>query len=89
MIDPQWVGACAATLTTSAFLPQAILTWRTFNTEGLSVGMFSMMTTGVFLWLCYGWMIDDWIVIVANSITFVLAASILGIKVWNLSRGRK
>lgn len=51
--------------------------------------MFSMMTTGVFLWLCYGWMIDDWIVIVANSITFVLAASILGIKVWNLSRGRK
>jgi MtN3 and saliva related transmembrane protein len=55
------VGTLAATLTTIAFLPQAVLIWRTRATHGVSLGMYSIFTTGVVLWLIYGVMLQAWL----------------------------
>jgi MtN3 and saliva related transmembrane protein len=74
------VGTLAATLTTIAFLPQAVLIWRTRATHGVSLGMYSIFTTGVVLWLIYGAMLQAWPIIVANAITLALAAFILWMK---------
>jgi len=51
------IGYVAATLTTLAFAPQAWLTWKTRQTDGISLGMYAIFTSGVALWLIYGWMI--------------------------------
>ncbi|MBD9363536.1 SemiSWEET transporter [Methylomonas sp. EbB] len=83
---PDLIGYLAATLTTASFLPQAIKTFKTRDTESLSLGMYSMFTLGVLLWLIYGIYLLNIAIIVANAITFLLAAAILGFKIHNLLR---
>lgn len=75
------IGMIAAILTTLSFLPQAILVLRTGQTEGISLTMYSMFTTGVAGWLVYGVLSGSLPVIVANAVTLALAALILGLKV--------
>ena len=70
-------GFIAAILTTSAFLPQVIKTIREKNTKSLSLPMYMILTSGLLLWLTYGILIKDWALIIANSITGVLALIIL------------
>jgi MtN3 and saliva related transmembrane protein len=74
------IGYCAAFLTTIAFLPQAIQSWRTRDLSGISAGMYSLFTLGVGLWLVYGLIIEKWPLILANAMTFALALSILVLK---------
>jgi MtN3 and saliva related transmembrane protein len=74
------IGYIAAFLTTSSFVPQAWLTFRTRDVSGISLGMYSAFTTGIALWLVYGIVIGSWPIIIANIITVVLAFSILVMK---------
>lgn len=80
------VGSAAAFLTTASFLPQAWLSFRTRDVSGVSLGMYSVFTTGVALWLAYGWLLGSWPMVIANTITLVLALAIVAMK---LVYGRK
>jgi MtN3 and saliva related transmembrane protein len=82
------IGYCAAFLTTVAFLPQAIQSWRTQDLSGISLGMYSLFTAGVGLWLVYGLIIEKWPLILANALTFALALSILLLKLRHTSKNR-
>lgn len=75
-----WIGSFAATLTTTAFIPQVIQVWRTRHTQDISLGMYVIFTSGVALWAIYGWMIGSWPVIVANVLTLLLAGFVLSMK---------
>lgn len=77
----EWFGYAAAILTTGSFVPQALMTIRTRNTAGISLAMYVIFTTGVALWLAYGIFLGSWPMILANTVTFLLAASILALKV--------
>lgn len=89
MIGTQaWVdllGYLAACLTTLSFAPQAWLVFRSRNVDGISLGMYGAMTSGVLLWLVYGLLIGSWPLVAANVVTLSLAGSILVMKV-RLSR---
>lgn len=74
------IGALAAILTTVAFIPQAWMTWKSKRAEGVSLGMYSIFTTGVAMWLLYGLLIGAWPVIIANLFTLMLALFILVMK---------
>ncbi len=76
------LGYCAASLTTLSFLPQALLTLRTRDVSGISLGMYGAFTVGVALWLWYGWRLGEWPIIAANAVTLLLAATILATKLW-------
>jgi MtN3 and saliva related transmembrane protein len=76
----EWLGFAAAALTTGSFIPQALMTIRTRNTRGVSLGMYVVFTIGVATWLVYGLALNSWPMILANTITLVLAAIILGYK---------
>ena len=73
-------GMVAAVLTTVAFLPQVIRTWRTRSTSDISLGMFVAYVTGIALWLVYGLMIHDMPLIASNAVTLVLSGAILLLK---------
>lgn len=75
------VGYCAALLTTFSFLPQAWLTFRTRDVRGISLGMYSVFTAGVALWLVYGLLAGSWPIVAANAITLALASVILAMKI--------
>jgi MtN3 and saliva related transmembrane protein len=83
-ITPDIIGYIAATLTTASFLPQAILTLKTKDTAALSFSMYSLFTLGVLFWLIYGVYLANKAIIIANAITFLLAASILSCKIYNM-----
>ena len=76
----EWMGYVGATLTTLAFLPQAVKTIRSKDTRGISLGMYVVFTVGVAFWLGYGIVLHSWPMIVSNIITFALSATILGMK---------
>jgi len=76
-----WIGYLAAAMTTLSFVPQAWLTFRTRDVRGISLGMYSVFTAGVALWLAYGIALGAWPVIAANALTLALASAILAMKV--------
>jgi len=79
-MNHEWLGAIAATLTTVSFVPQAMKTIRTRDTSGISLGMYVAFTIGVAFWFGYGLVLHSWPMIVSNAITFVLAMTILVLK---------
>ena len=74
------IGSVAAVLTTASFIPQAWHSFKTRDVSGISLVMYSVFTLGVTLWLLYGVLLQSWPLMIANSITLVLAAVILGMK---------
>ncbi len=76
----EWIGYTAATLTTFSFAPQAWLTYKTKDVRGVSLGMYSVLSVGLFLWLLYGLSLNAWPVVAANTVTLMLAFAILGMK---------
>jgi MtN3 and saliva related transmembrane protein len=74
------IGFISATFTTVAFIPQVIRVWKTKSARDVSLGMYALFNTGVALWLCYGLLIESWPIIVANSITLILACSVMVMK---------
>lgn len=76
-----WIGSTAATLTTTAFVPQALKVWHTRHTADISVGMYALFTLGVALWLAYGILLGAWPIVVANSVTLLLAGAVLVMKI--------
>jgi len=75
------IGLLAALGTTTSFLPQLIKSWKTHKTHDVSLPMYIVLCTSVFLWLIYGILIRDLPLILANVVTFILATSILLLKI--------
>jgi MtN3 and saliva related transmembrane protein len=71
----------AAALTTSALFPQLIQVWKTKSTNDISTGMFTLTSTGVFVWFIYGVFVDNFPIIIANSLAFIQAITILFLKI--------
>ena len=76
----QILGLVAGSLTTAAFLPQVIKTWKSRSAKDLSLGMFSLFCLGVAMWLVYGFAVKDIPVIGANLLTLLLASTLLFFK---------
>ncbi len=77
------LGYIAAFLTTVAFIPQALQTVKTRNTQAISLGMYSTFTLGVVCWFGYGIYRQDNAIIVSNLITGSMAGLILYHKIRN------
>jgi len=75
------IGYCSAALTTAAFVPQALHSLKTRDLSGISLPMYGMFSLGVLGWLVYGLLISSWPIIVANSITLILACIVLYLKI--------
>ncbi|MBI5449948.1 MAG: SemiSWEET transporter [Gammaproteobacteria bacterium] len=83
-----WIGTLAGTLTTVAFIPQVLKTWRSRSAHDISLFMFILFSCGVLLWLVYGVVLHSWPMIIANGITLLLALSMLYLKVMDVVAAR-
>ncbi|MBS9778351.1 MAG: SemiSWEET transporter [Gammaproteobacteria bacterium] len=77
------IGYIAACLTTISFIPQVLLVFKTKDTSSISLGMYSIFTLGITCWLIYGIALRDIPITVANTITLLLASTILGYKIYH------
>lgn len=74
MIDNyEIIGLLAAVLTTASFVPQVYKTWKSKSADSLSLTMYLVFFVGIILWLIYGIHLNSLSMIIANSITSVLA----------------
>ncbi len=83
------IGLVAAFLTTGAYVPQAVKTWRTRRTGDLSLSMFTMVFLGTVSWLVYGILKDDLPIILANTITLGTSFVILYFKLREVMEQRR
>lgn len=74
------IGLIAATLTTSAFVPQVYKAFKNKSTADISLTMYLVLLTGLILWLIYGIFIESLAIILANAVTGVLALLMLLLK---------
>jgi MtN3 and saliva related transmembrane protein len=75
------IGLVAAALTTGALFPQLFRVWRTKSTKDISMGMFALTSAGVFVWFIYGVFVNNFPIIIANSLAFIQAIAILFFKI--------
>ncbi len=79
------IGTAAATCTTASYVPQLRKCWETGEADDLSFHMLVILATGLALWVSYGVMRSDPVIVIANSVSIALLACILYFK---LRQGR-
>lgn len=79
------IGFWAAVLTTVAFAPQVVETWKTSG-EGLSWLMLALFGAGVGLWFLYGVLRMSGPLMLANGLTGLQVLFLIGLKLWFASR---
>ena len=78
----EWIGIAAGFLTTCAFFPQVVKTVRSRSSGDLSWIWLVMMSTGVFLWMVYGYFMNSPSVFYANIFTFLCLLALVYVKGW-------
>lgn len=72
------IGSLAGLGTTVSFSPQVIRLFRTKDIAGVSLPMFLIHGAGVCLWVVYGMLIDDPIVLAFNGVTCAFLVMCIG-----------
>src|SRR5262245_59114345 len=81
-----YIGALAAFLSSLSYVPQVRKAWPRGSTADLSMTMLAVLTLGLSLWIVYGVMRGDWVIIAANAIGASLSGLVLAFKIRDLSR---
>ena len=74
------IGLAAAICTTAANLPQLKKAWTTGQTDDISLKMLLLLACGLGLWVVYGVLQKDIIIILANGVSLALLAGLLYLK---------
>ena len=75
------LGLLSGLLTTGAWLPQLLRTWRRGRADDISYGYLAAFAAGVLGWLVYGLLAVQPAVVVANIVTFALIAALALLKI--------
>ncbi len=71
------IGGAAALLTTASNVPQLKKCWETRSAGDLSLKMLLALASGVALWIAYGGLKADWVIVAANTVSLALVLGIL------------
>jgi MtN3 and saliva related transmembrane protein len=74
------IGLLAAFFTTVSYVPQLKKCWATGSAEDLSLRMLLILAAGISLWVVYGLLQKDPVIVLANSVSLLLLANILYFK---------
>lgn len=82
-LAPDIVGYLAAICMICGYLPQAIYTIRTRDTEGIAMPTFLLMGAGSLFFTIQGILIANWPLVITNTITLLACIIITTIKISN------
>jgi MtN3 and saliva related transmembrane protein len=80
------VGYLASICMIFGYMPQAIATIRTRNTDGIAMPTFIMLGLGSVLFVVQGFMLENWPLVLTNVITTICSVIIFVIKMQNDSK---
>jgi MtN3 and saliva related transmembrane protein len=78
-------GLAAAVCTTAANVPQLKKAWTTGETDDLSLKTLLILASGLGLWVAYGVLQEDVVILLANIISLALAVGLLYLKLLHTS----
>jgi MtN3 and saliva related transmembrane protein len=84
-----WIGTLAAALTSLSYVPQVMKAWPSGSTSDLSLKTLSFLTLGLLLWLAYGVLKNDRVIMAANGVAAILSASVLAFKIRDIRSSSK
>lgn len=74
------LGYAAGAVTAFTFLPQVVKTWKEKSAKDISLYMFLIAFLNEIMWLVYGFMIDNMVVILTNAVMLVMSGIMIGLK---------
>jgi|EndMetStandDraft_5_1072996.scaffolds.fasta_scaffold1090038_1 MtN3 and saliva related transmembrane protein len=83
------VGVAAALLSSLSYIPQVKKVWSGQPTDDLSSRTLIALTSGLVLWVVYGAIKADWIIMLANLAGTGLTGFVLYYKLWEWDRSRR
>lgn len=84
-----YVGAAAALLSSLSYVPQVRKAWPQGSTTDLSLTMLLVLTCGLSLWIVYGVIFGDWVIVAANGVGAGLSGLVLVLKSRDLYGARR
>jgi len=66
------IGVCASMFTAISLIPQLVKVVKEKKAENVSLSMLAILFAGLGLWIYYGLLKDDWIIILSNAFSFVI-----------------
>lgn len=80
MTAAEILGYAAGALTAITFLPQVIKTWRDRSAKDISMTMFVIAFVNEVMWLVYGFMIDNLVIILTNTAMLFMSGAMIVLK---------
>ena len=80
------IGLIAGALGGLSLFPQVLKVLKTKSTKDISREMFLLLASSIFLWLIYGFFLNNFPIILANFFGFIQALIILYFKIKNQLR---
>jgi len=74
------LGYAAGALTAFTFLPQVIKTWQSKSAKDVSLNMFIIAFVNEIMWLVYGFMLDNWVIILTNAVMLGMSGFMIALK---------
>ena len=75
------VGLLAAALTSLSYIPQVKKALPAGSTDDLSSKTLGVLASGLALWIGYGVLKSDYVIIVANAVGLALVVTLIGFKI--------
>jgi len=74
------LGYAAGAITSLTFLPQVIKTWKERSAKDVSLLMFIIAAINEVMWIIYGVLLDNWVIILTNSIVLAMSLTMISLK---------
>jgi MtN3 and saliva related transmembrane protein len=74
------LGYSAGAITSLTFLPQVIKTWKVKSAKDISLLMFVIAAINEVMWIIYGALLDNWVIILTNIIVLSMALTMIWFK---------
>ncbi len=74
------LGYTAGAITSLTFLPQVVKTWRSRSAADISLLMFLIAAINEVMWIAYGVLLDNWVIILTNAIVLSMSLTMIYFK---------
>ncbi|MBN9352405.1 MAG: SemiSWEET transporter [Chitinophagaceae bacterium] len=74
------LGYSAGFITTLTFLPQVLKTYKEKSARDISLNMFLIAATNEIMWVVYGFLKNDMVIVLTNAVVLVLSLTMVVFK---------
>ena len=80
MTGVEILGYSAGFITSLTFLPQVVKTWKEKSAKDISLLMFVIAAINEVMWIVYGVLLDNWVIISTNAVVLSMSLIMIFLK---------